>query len=70
MKPTLTEPSRGIGYVQIAERLGTSEGAVKVAVHRMRLRYRELLRAEIAETVASPDEVEDEIQNLFAALSG
>ena len=42
-------------------RLGTSEGAVKVAVHRLRQRYREVLRAEIADTVASPGEVEDEL---------
>jgi len=41
---------------------------VKVAVHRLRQRYRELLRAEIANTVASPDEVDDELRHLFAAL--
>ena len=70
LKPTLTEASREVRYAEIAERLGTSEGAVKVAVHRLRHRYRELLRAEIAETVASPAEVEDEIRNLFAALAG
>jgi RNA polymerase sigma-70 factor (ECF subfamily) len=43
---------------------------VKVAVHRLRQRYREVLRAEIADTVASPGEVEDEIRSLFAALAG
>ena len=70
LKGTLTEESRSVRYAQIAASLGTSEGAVKVAVHRLRQRYRELLRAEIAQTVASADEVEDEIRNLFAALSG
>ena len=47
-----------------------NEGAVKVAVHRLRQQYRELLRAEIAETVASPAKVEDELRSLFAALAG
>jgi RNA polymerase sigma-70 factor (ECF subfamily) len=70
LKPTLTEASRSISYAEIAARLGSSEGAVKVAVHRLRQRYRELLRAEIADTVASSAEVEDEIRSLFAALAG
>ena len=70
LKPTLTEASRAVRYAEIATRLGTTEGAVKVAVHRLRQRYREVLRAEIADTVASPGEVEDEIRNLFAALAG
>ena len=70
LKPTLTEPSRTISYAEIAARLDTTEGAVKVAVHRLRQRYRELIRAEIAETVASKSEVEDELRNLFAALTG
>ena len=68
LKPTLTEASRTMAYAEIAARLGTTEGAVKVAVHRLRQRYREVLRAEIADTVASPGEVDDEIRNLFAAL--
>jgi RNA polymerase sigma factor (sigma-70 family) len=70
LKPTLTEASREVRYAEIAVRLGSSEGAVKVAVHRLRQRYRELLRAEIADTVANPAEVDDELRNLFAALSG
>ncbi len=70
LKPTLTEASRTVGYAEIATRLGMTEGAVKVAVHRLRARYRELLRAEIADTVASAGEVEEEIRNLFAALTG
>jgi RNA polymerase sigma-70 factor (ECF subfamily) len=70
LKATLTEASRTVAYAEIARRLDTTEGAVKVAVHRLRQRYREVLRAEIADTVASPGEVEDELRNLFAALSG
>ena len=70
LKPTLTEASRTVAYAEIARRLDTTEGAVKVAVHRLRQRYREVLRAEIADTVASPEEVEDELRNLFAALAG
>jgi RNA polymerase sigma-70 factor (ECF subfamily) len=70
LKCTLTEASRTVAYAEIARRLDTTEGAVKVAVHRLRQRYREVLRAEIADTVASPGEVEDELRNLFAALAG
>src|SRR5205823_181950 len=50
------------------EELGLSEQAVKVAVHRLRKRYGELLRAEIAQTVATPEEVQDELRDLFAAV--
>ena len=45
------------------------EGTIKVAVHRLRLRYRELLRAEIANTVASPGEVDAEMHHLFNVLA-
>jgi hypothetical protein len=49
----------------VAEQLGMSESAVKVAMHRMRQRYRKLLRSQIALTVESPGEVDDEILHLF-----
>lgn len=68
LKPTLTEASREVPYARLADRLQMSEGAVKVAVHRLRRRYRELIRALIAETVSRPEDVEDELRNLFAAL--
>jgi RNA polymerase sigma-70 factor (ECF subfamily) len=58
-----------VPYAGIAARLNLSEGAVRVAVHRLRLRYRELLRAEIGETVATEDEIDAEVQSLFAALA-
>ena len=54
----------------VAGKLGTSEGAVKVAIHRLRERYRDLIREEIADTVATPDEVDAELAELFAALRG
>lgn len=55
-------------YSDVADELGMSAGAVKVASHRLRQRYRELLRAEVAQTVRSPDEVDDEIGRLFESL--
>lgn len=55
-------------YAQIAARLGRSEGAVKVAVHRLRKRYGELLRREVAETVADPREVDAELRALISAV--
>ena len=56
-------------HAVVATELGMSEGAVKVAVHRMRRRYRELLRDEIGQTLGEPAEVDDEIRALFVALS-
>jgi RNA polymerase sigma-70 factor (ECF subfamily) len=58
-----------VDYPAVAAQLGASEGAVRVAVHRLRERYRELLRAAVADTVDSPAEVEAELRHLFAALS-
>ncbi|MBL7043981.1 MAG: hypothetical protein ISR77_35465 [Pirellulaceae bacterium] len=67
LKDTLTG-ARSIGYAAIGAELGMSEGAVKVAAHRMRRRYRALLREEIAQTVASSDEIGDEIRYLLSCL--
>ena len=55
-------------YAQSARELGMTEGAARVAAHRLRRRYRQLLPAEIAQTVARPEEIEDEIRSLFAIL--
>jgi RNA polymerase sigma-70 factor (ECF subfamily) len=57
-------------FAGVAADLSLSEGAVKVAAHRLRQRYRDRLRAVIAETLESPDEIDDEIRAMFAALSG
>ena len=59
-----------VAYTQIAAQLNLNEGAARVAVHRLRLRYRDLVRAEIAETVATEDDVDAEVRHLFAALAG
>lgn len=69
LKDTLTGGRSEIPYRELAAGLGLSEGAVRVAAHRLRQRYRELLREEIAHTVAGPEEVEEELKHLFAALS-
>lgn len=58
----------GASYEQIAERLGMMEGAIKVAVHRLRKRCRELLRSEIAQTVSSAEDVDEELRTLFRAV--
>jgi RNA polymerase sigma-70 factor (ECF subfamily) len=57
-------------YAQMAVELDMTEGAVKVAVHRLRVRYGEVLRAEIANTVSRPEEVDEELRYLMAVLSG
>ena len=68
LKEFLTGEKRTCSYAQVAEELGMSEGAVKVAVHRLRRRYRKLLKEEIAQTVAGPDELNDELRNLLLAV--
>ena len=70
LKDTLGGGRAEIPYRELGAQLGMSEGAVKVAAHRLRARYRELLREEIANTVAGPEEVEGELRELFAALGG
>jgi len=68
LKEFLTAGRESRPYGRVAESLGTTEGAVKVAVHRLRRRYRELLKEEIAQTVADPAEIDDELRELFAAV--
>lgn len=58
-----------VPYAVLAREMKTSEGALKVAIHRFRKRYRELFRQEIADTVASPAEVEPELRYLAAVLT-
>ena len=69
LKSCLTGARNSVPYSQLAKRLGLSENTVKVNVHRLRRRYRELLRAEVAHTVNGPDEIEEELRCLFRALS-
>jgi RNA polymerase sigma-70 factor (ECF subfamily) len=58
------------GYAALAAELGMTEGAVKVAVHRLRRRHRELLRAEVADLVDDPAAVDEELDALLGALRG
>jgi len=69
LKPCLVGDRQAQPYATLAEELGMTEGAVKVAVHRLRQRYRQLLREEIANTVATPEEVNEEMHHLFALLA-
>ena len=58
-----------LSYAQSASALGVSEGAIKVAVHRLRRRFRDLIRDEIAQTVSSPEEIEDELKHLWSSVA-
>lgn len=68
LKVYLTGEDPDHTYAETAAALGMSEGAVKVAVHRLRRRFRECLREEIAETVSSAEEIEDEIRHLWSSV--
>ena len=68
MKPFLLGYSDA-PYATLAREMNTSEGALKVAIHRLRKRYRELFRLEIADTVADPTEVESELRYLASVLT-
>lgn len=70
LRGTLTGDQPEPGYAEVGRQLGMNEGAIKVAVHRLRKRYRELLRAEIAQTVNDPGQVAEELRSLFAAFQG
>ena len=67
--PILTGGRSEVPFAAIAAELGMTEGAVKMAASRLRKRYGEILREEIASTVADPADVEDEVRALFAALA-
>lgn len=69
LKIYLTATEDAAAYREAATKLKMTEGAVKVAVHRLRRRYRELLRDEIAQTVASEEQIDEEIRHLFDALA-
>jgi RNA polymerase sigma-70 factor (ECF subfamily) len=69
LNPCLVGDRTSLPYAALAKKLGRSESAVKSAVHRLRQRYRNLLRGEIAQTVADPGEVDEELRHLFAVLA-
>lgn len=70
LKPHLTSGRGEIPYLELASALGTTEGAARVAVHRLRKRFREVFRELVADTVATPEEVEAELRDVLEALSG
>jgi hypothetical protein len=70
LKVFLVGPKGSAPYVQVAARLGVTEGALKMVVYRMRRRYAEIFREVVAQTVEAPPLVEDEIRHVFAVLAG
>jgi len=69
LKNCLTAERGAISYAQIAADLGMSEGAARVAVHRLRKRFRELFRTAVADTVSEPGEVDEEVRHVVSLLS-
>lgn len=69
LREFLAGDKTGRTYAETGAGLGMTEGAVKVAVHRLRRRYRELLIEEVAQTVLTPDDLEEELRNLQAVFS-
>ncbi len=70
MEPHLSGAAGRPGYAAIGEALGLSEGTIRVAMHRMRRRYGDLLREEMAATVTTPEEMEDELRHLTNVVAG
>ncbi|QIF04455.1 sigma-70 family RNA polymerase sigma factor [Roseimicrobium sp. ORNL1] len=69
LKPQLVAPRGENSYADLAAQLGSTEGAARVAVHRLRKRFREIFREEIAQTVANEEDLEDEIRHLITVLA-
>jgi len=70
LKGYLWEEAREVSYAQTATRLNMTEGAVKVAMHRLRRRLRDLLREAVAQTVARGEDVDEELRHLIGAIRG
>ena len=69
LAPCLAGRDAEAPHAELAPRLGLSEPALRVALHRLRQRYRQLLREEIAQTVARPEDIDDELRHLIAAVA-
>lgn len=69
LRGVLIKDKDSLPYSEIALQLGMTEAAIKMAVQRMRAHYRELLREEIAKTVVSEDQIDEEIRHLFVTFS-
>ena len=70
LEPCLIGSRETQPYAELAAQLGMTDGAVRMAVSRLRDRYRQCLKDEIAKTVATPAEVDEELRHLFRALAG
>ena len=70
IKVVLQGDRGGVHYSELAPRLGISEAALTMTVRRLRRRYRELVREEIAHTVSQPVEIDEEMRHLFQVLGG
>jgi RNA polymerase sigma-70 factor (ECF subfamily) len=70
LKDCLVDDPEAASYAKLAGKLGLSVNGVKSAVHRLRQRFRELFRQEIAQTVSNSEEIDAEIRYLFSALAG
>jgi DNA-directed RNA polymerase specialized sigma24 family protein len=70
LRPMLEGDDRAESYREVGAALGMAEGAVKVAAHRLRARYRAILREEVARTVADPADINAELDDLIAILAG
>jgi RNA polymerase sigma-70 factor (ECF subfamily) len=68
LRNCIAKDESALPYAEIAGHLKLTEAAVKMAVHRVRSRYREILHHEIAQTVSTPEEIEEEIRHLFSAF--
>lgn len=69
LKPWLVGDVGSLSQAEVAQRLGCSEGAVRVAIHRLRKRFRELVRGEIAQTVGDAAHIQEELDYLLEVLS-
>jgi RNA polymerase sigma-70 factor (ECF subfamily) len=69
LKAFLTTDGRAADYADAAQQMGVAPASVPVLVHRLRQRYRELVRTELAQTVATPTDLEEEMRHLFAVLN-
>jgi RNA polymerase sigma-70 factor (ECF subfamily) len=69
LSPCLAAERNNVSYSKFSKALGVPEASVKRLVHQMRVRYRALLREEVGLTVEKPDEIDDELRYLCAALS-
>ncbi len=69
LRPSLLHDDAATSHAELGARLNLSEAAVRQALHRLRRRYRDLFRDEIAQTVTRPEDVDDEVRHLFTVLA-